>query len=397
MKEYIILTPEIGNVGGAQIYVRNKKKYMEEQGFNVIVFYFTQSPVYIQDLKNCGCCVSDISLPPSYYHKKKQNQIILNMLNEISGDNAIIESHTIALSLWGETLANRIHGKNFTFLLQEKFGVYDTCVYQYFDFKLKRKELVGINSDSIHDLMKPYMEIERSNDFTLPAECTNSVENVGYDSSILINDSSFLRVACLGRLEKTYVLESVKAIVRFCKKNPDKKIQLILIGGGDRSKIDEYLNQNNQVNNFQLSVTGYIYPIPSALLNEMDFAMAGSGAAYALRNNGVITLSLNPDGKPLGILGITTDSAQIGEISEKTIDEWIYEVINHSYSIDEMHATEPFYDYKKYFLIHDEYLKGSSQTKEYYNVQKVAIDKYKRLIYLLIGRKNIKRLSKIFC
>ena len=82
----------------------------------------------------------------------------------------------------GNSIMNRaFYGIMGSKMLTTKDGKYTNAVYgflailfkilediepQYiavaFDLKgkLKRKELVGINSDSIHDLMKPYMETQ---------------------------------------------------------------------------------------------------------------------------------------------------------------------------------------------------------------------------------------------
>ena len=47
MKSYIILTPEIGNMGGSQMFVANKAEYLQNQGWNVTICYFRKSKVLI--------------------------------------------------------------------------------------------------------------------------------------------------------------------------------------------------------------------------------------------------------------------------------------------------------------------------------------------------------------
>ena len=52
MKKYIILTPAIGDMGGAQMYVANKTSYFEKKGWNVSVFFFQSfSKILIKSLE----------------------------------------------------------------------------------------------------------------------------------------------------------------------------------------------------------------------------------------------------------------------------------------------------------------------------------------------------------
>ena len=57
-RKYVILTPEIGNMGGAQMYVENKVKYLRENNWEVCVFYYIYGenyklPVLTEFKDNC--------------------------------------------------------------------------------------------------------------------------------------------------------------------------------------------------------------------------------------------------------------------------------------------------------------------------------------------------------
>ena len=39
MKKYIFFTGTLSNVGGGQIYIRNKKRFLESKGYDVYIFY----------------------------------------------------------------------------------------------------------------------------------------------------------------------------------------------------------------------------------------------------------------------------------------------------------------------------------------------------------------------
>ena len=40
MSCYVFLTPELGNMGGAQMYTNNKVSYLKKNGWDVQVFYY---------------------------------------------------------------------------------------------------------------------------------------------------------------------------------------------------------------------------------------------------------------------------------------------------------------------------------------------------------------------
>ena len=106
-------------MGGGQIYLSNKVRYLKNNGWQVYVIYSSPAQeIILESLKEYHQgSIYNIHFYPSMFSKKMQDQVINEMINFIdyqSGqDQIVIESHSLKFSLWGEILAERVQGKNF--------------------------------------------------------------------------------------------------------------------------------------------------------------------------------------------------------------------------------------------------------------------------------------------
>ena len=86
MNIYIFITTSIKVAGGSQCYTAAKAKFLEENGWKVIVFFQGDRVLEHKCLidyfnKFLGCDVTGISNPPFMYPKWLRNKILNKMLN----------------------------------------------------------------------------------------------------------------------------------------------------------------------------------------------------------------------------------------------------------------------------------------------------------------------------
>ena len=236
-KLYIILGYKAGMSGG-QIYVSNKANYLKNLGWKVsVIDNINTQPVFIKDLKMYeNNIISELSFRPIRFSKKKRKRIILQILS-LSGYNddfeeVIIESNTITFSLWGELLAREINAKHVSILIDAFYTDEMRCgTMKYLDFKHKRRELAGINKNSLSELFEGYKTIKEDEKYYLSCACVNSVDkDTKYSKKIEKNKYDYV-IGTVGRLNKPFVPGMVDAVVDFAKRHNDAKILFLVVGG----------------------------------------------------------------------------------------------------------------------------------------------------------------------
>lgn len=70
-KKYIIFTPNISYIGGAQLYVRNKCRYVEKKGWNPIIIAGNANNIMIKDLKKY-LYIEENEINDPFLERKKQ-------------------------------------------------------------------------------------------------------------------------------------------------------------------------------------------------------------------------------------------------------------------------------------------------------------------------------------
>lgn len=307
MNTYIFLTFSIIGVGGSQIYTRNKALFLKEHGWNVIIVSALEGEILIEDLKLYeSCIIPELRFKPHIYSKSVTETILKKISTEISTEgDVIIESHSISLSLWGELLAQRVNGLNFVFTLEEHNNVDDATI-PYLQYKLTNKSLVGITINSISNIKG--LNCRPDSFLSLPAYCNNVIEDIPnvYD----IDQSAKTRVGIIGRLNKPFVKSICSQLREVINKDPDTTYQIFFIGGGSWADIKSIRKVFDVFSNVKITVTGFLYPIPFDLLNQIDFFISSAGSARVPIQIGKPCVSIDGyDLKPIGIIGLTTDNA----------------------------------------------------------------------------------------
>ena len=234
--KYLIFTGSILNMGGAQMYVKNKTEYMRSAGWEVYVFSGLEGTVMLGGLmKYKDMIIPELDCYPDMISDRKKKQIIKLMMNIIdvsapTEETIIIESNTLHMSCWAEMLAEKLRAKHYMFLLDEHFN-YGEEYYDFIEFKYKRSETAVIKGDYIRALLKNRVKVDDPSRWQLNAFCTNVVEDIKDERFDHIGHDEFDCILCsLGRLNKSYIPNVAEGFEKFAAGNPDKKICCVFIG-----------------------------------------------------------------------------------------------------------------------------------------------------------------------
>ncbi len=388
MKSYIFLTPNIFNVGGAQMYLKYKSEWLTEKGYKVIIISSKKGKYMINGLEHFkDFVVEGLLFPPHCFYRRKRKKLEKRILN-IVGDKAdemIIESTSITVAVWGEIIANFYHAKHLVYTLQEHNEVTNTEIFNFLKFKNIRRELAGINPQSIPQLFKS----ESINGPYLKAYTLKIPEDYDY---YLVNEiaKADFAIASIGRLEKPFVMPLVKEIISFAQMHDDKSFILLMIGGSENKSIEKTLKKMfRKVSNMKLYITGFIYPIPLKLLHIPDVFISSSGACRVSSQQNKLTISIDAhDHKPIGIIGITTKNGifRDGE-PEIELSTLLKEIL-----IDKKYHPTMIKDEKPLSVVdytdHLEFIYKSNFKKVYFNFEMaVTMNRFKQFILNIVGQK----------
>lgn len=305
MNKYIFLTPSICNVGGAEQYVRNKLKRLLSAGYATFVISHNTGKVEIEDLKQFeNMIIPQLGLSPFIYTKKYVESILANiaaLINYDCADTIFIESSEIFMSEWGELFAKKYNAQHICIILQENHN-YPQYYREYLHYKYNRDELYGINEASISQMLNT----KKCNPKYINADCSVDFENVRCDIISKMEHADYT-VTSIGRLEKIYILKGIGEIVKFCKKHSDLKINLLLVGGGNKKCVDGIKEAVRGVDNLKLTITGFVYPLPEIILEVSNVFFSSAGSARLSMKRGKPTVSMDFEGEALGVLNYTTE------------------------------------------------------------------------------------------
>lgn len=407
MKKYVILTGTIVRMGGAQMYVSNKAQFVGKKGWNAFVFSGVQGPVLIGGLKKYEYdIIADLDESPQFYSKKNQEKIIARLIGKIGAkddDEIIIESNTSHLAYWGELLAKKLGCKHYIFLLDEFFNLAPSQK-EYFEFKLKRGELSVIKERSLKLLFGENYNIEKPGQYILVAPCNNVVEDVEDDRFNNIPYKQFDHVICsLGRLNKNYIPVVIEGFEKFARGTTDKILYIFIGSQPEDFPIDipQKIKETFQgLNNVTLLMPGYVFPIPRSIMNKIDLAIASSGSAAVLADEGVTTITMDgEDGQPIGVLGYDTQERLFRNQPQKyTLYEIMNEVIFNNYLSRYEYHIEGSLDDEAYMEQYFDFIEKSEKNKEYYDMNLLKNNQpkmlFKRLFINNFGVCNYRKFGK---
>ena len=385
MPKYVFITPTISEMGGAQMYIRNKLIFLRNSGWDVVVITAIRgNNVVIKDLiefKNNY--FPEIKYNCYEFCKRKVDKVcskIIKLLGDVDCET-IIESTCLEEATWAEHISKRLSAKHLLYTLQESNEVYNLDFFRFLYFKYERRELAGIAPISLSLMFKPYKMIDEDESYSLTAACTNVEEDVPHTLIDFIKDKKFDKVVgCLSRLDKPFVEQGILGVIEYCKKHPSLHVGLVLLGGTHKNKIKRIKKIASNVHNLDIVITGYIYPVPTKLLELCDILFSSAGSAFVCERSGVPTVSFDSnDLKPIGVLFRTTNNTLFRDKNEPALnfESLLEDVLTERkfIKIDSHYNNSPR-DYSE----HMTFLKLSEQKKKYFDVLSIRKTKKKEII-----------------
>ena len=396
--KYIFLSYGIGGVGGGQNYLKNRCELYKKQGFKVYLAYTLYDPTYDDFLFDAVIRIQAIGHPLNMFGVRFIRNVVKKLQSLISfqeGDNIIIESNNIYMAFWGELLAEACKGKHFYYILGENDVISDLFEDQFLKFKLDRKEIAGIHQDSVRRLFADFRYIENSEIYRVSAASHTCMRDYNVPNLEDLPTCDYT-IGLLSRLDKPFVMPTLIDLIDFFVAHVNKTTNLIIVGDGSESIIQDIKHLYQHINNVNLIFTGALDPLPTRYPQICDVCIGTSGCARMTHMYGRITITIDgADFKPIGILGHTTENrlfradepiVSIKELLDQILIDRVYPTAHspipeHS-SRDEVHN------------IHHNYIISSSSVKEYFNVlSKInrnctlaeIIYLFKRLVESLIG------------
>lgn len=384
MKKYILFSCNCEGIGGGKLYAKNKIDFLTRKGWKVELFpwrQFSEEKVILPELK--GFCtyreyLYELSVPPHYLPPKKREEVLEGLARILTedADEFFVESNNKSNAYWAELLAEKLNCPHLCFLIAETFN--NVTDFNFYEFKLSRHELAGINNRSLPLLFKSKRELADNECCVLKAPCTAEVTDyeVSALNGLIRKDFNF---GTVGRLDKSYVIPMINGIFSFCQKYSDKESRLLIVGDTADPEVKQRIESilASKPDNLEVVSAGFLSPLPSALFELTDLFIAVSGAANVTARHGVPTISMDvDDGKPIGLLGYTTINSQYRNESETDLDllHWIERVV----------VTHEF-DHASFFLPekksmdslmeqHFSFMKEKEQPQEYFDFNSSSVE-----------------------
>lgn len=313
--KYIIITPNLSGIGGAEIYTLKRYEHLTDKGYNVLIITGEIEPFILKDkFRNAQIYCNTIFLHHPHFNSfRKRNKIynyFINNANIDKKEEVIIESHSLNSSLHAEYISNKLTSKHLTYLLNEQkitSKYYCKKTINYYLDKCIKGELIGINSKTIP------IVFNNSN-------VMNNYINIGFDTrdlttdnqiiDELINQSDGFRIGTISRLEKKYLYELYKVMSEMSANDIINKYNLFIIGDSNDKAISNKIKTDfKNTKNFNVHLLGYINPLSKSFFKNIHvFVGMGTSAVNSISSN-CPTIVVDPsNNRCSGIFGIDTSN-----------------------------------------------------------------------------------------
>lgn len=389
MKYYIILQPTIRSMGGEEMYTRNKVNEVRQKGYVPVVFHAGGGDkIFIEDLK----CYdknefSEFRYEPCLFSNGRKNKIIdriVSFLPDYDNDS-IIESHEIIISEWGEIIATALNIRHLVYLLLEHHNITNDELYNFYLFKYKRHELVGIFENTIKDLL--YKDSDHVMGYNMPAYCTNTYEDLPCPKEFIVQKADYT-IGTVGRTNKQYVMPMLDAIVKLSRKYSNKTFNVLYVGGSmDKKSENDVIQKLSNIPNVKLYFTGLIFPIPISLLRQADVCVCSSGSCRVTYNCGIPTICVDGnDCKAIGMLNETTSNTLFRSSNEPPID---IDILLEDILINKKYNIKRNTEYVKVdYSSHWDFVSKMSENREYFDISRINYPLKQKLKFLFLGYYN---------
>ena len=327
MKKYLILTFNVCNMGGGQLFVLRRARHLANNGYDVhivVTFHTEYFPLKEQFGDFHLYYIPEMVHTSSLYSNKRVREIIDNLKNKIGEDSdLLIESHTLPTTEWGELIAGEYGAKHLAYPLAEpKVSQYRFAPgIRIFNEKLKRGEFYGCSSTSLSEIFEK-------------DDVPSNYVNIGYDEKELydkcdpklninkgINDYLITTVT---RLDKIYVEPLIENTILLADKYPHQNFILLIAGGSKTPGREEYLfskytDEKINKSNLRVIFSGYIEKLGRDIFQMTDVFVGMGTAVINAISQCCITLNIDPRNNmryASGFFGVDTTNFAYSENGE---------------------------------------------------------------------------------
>ncbi len=374
MNTFLLVARHLGTVSGEKIYHYNKLKFMLSKGWRVMFFSNKEENIPIEKSPHFFQYIFPaLEYAPECYSRQEVTETvngIVNVVGDTGSGRCIIESDSVNRAAWAELIAKRLGAKHFAFLLQETHP-YDEEARKFLKYKYNRHELAGITEQSIKHILCDE-NIEVRDDTRFAAFCNNVVEECEDTVSGQLFKSVRYTFGSLGRLDKKCVPAILKGFKEYAAAHHEDKFNLVLIGGATgKKRLQEIRKEMKGCENIHLIITGYMYPIPVSLLQNIDLFVSTAGSSRVTYRFHRPTIRVHPvTGEPVGILGLDNlqGKTMYDTISDMTVADCIEKTLK---NVDKIKYSFNRYEdyYQKMFAEFNRQLSFSDIViqKDYYD------------------------------
>lgn len=295
------------------MFTYNKFRYLSTHGWDVNIFFCNEAKSFLlRDLEQFSRNrIPDLIYGISYLPFREQDKIVQRITEGITKeDEVVVESHLYNMGIWGEMIAARTGAKNILNFMEENIAQVNDVEAAYLEHKMKRYEILNASVKSFHRYFgnKYKDEFEAYTHKYMRAYCSNVVTHT-VQSDIKFPKADY-NILSIGRIDKPYVFPNFSAVKKFVQKHPEKTFNMIVIGGAPKGDAEINIRALfKDVPNVHLSMLGYMYPVPSNLIDMNDVAIATANSILVSSDEGVPTIAIDiHDNLPIGIYGRTTQN-----------------------------------------------------------------------------------------
>ena len=276
MKRYIIFSNNIANIGGAQLYILRKARWLSSRNYEVTIVTANREPVLLKEIEQFNIIYKpELNYPPNILNRAEICNVIDDIITKIRSnyysEDTYIESHQTSPALWAEILAERIKCLNIVYMIAP-VNMKRKIFKKFFVCKLIKGELLGCNESYIEKNFKIHISGESytNNYFNIPFDKNEIRVN---NDKVAENNEYDLKILTISRIDKTYIKETIKQISEFAQKNSLLRIKYdIYVDRTSGQKYDELSTIIRKYNNLNFTsvLMEPVIPLNSHIFENKD-------------------------------------------------------------------------------------------------------------------------------
>ena len=384
MRKYVLFLNTISEIGGAELYVLRKARFLENNGFKVYIVTGKAQNIRFTEFYDYEFLeIKEIVISPNLFCKNEISGIlerILAFIHYQEQDEIFVESHQIYPAMWAEIFAQKVNRVNLVYCITP-FHVNGYIIREFYHKKLRSDELLGCNESYIPETFGNGF---KNNYLNIPFD-PNEIEKVSNQDTVLGKDnvsdvaleSRDISILTISRIQKTYIAQSIIDLSDFCKKYPDASVKYNLVlsenNGSEYDKL-KILIDKVKPNNLDIELNGPVLKLTDTIFKGYDLFIGMGTAVLNAVSMGLPSLVVDyKNNRYYGFFGYDYHEFGSGiRPAEKGLDYFLKQVLNKEVDLDEVRKKA-----MDYFLENYESDKVNRRFLEYqYNINKKADKKY---------------------